>query len=64
VFVLALSTQGRSEIAAHDHCQIRQARLLDVPHATSPAFKHIKIGQVAESRGYSSKPHDLRATWA
>ena len=37
---------------------------LDAPHATSAAFKRIKVGQVAKSRRYSSEPHDLSAAWA
>jgi hypothetical protein len=43
-----------------DNCQIRQARFRDVPHATTSAFKSIKIGQVVKSNCYSSEPHDLR----
>ena len=43
-----------------DNCQIRQARFRDVPHATTSAFKNIKIGQVVKSNCYSSEPHDLR----
>lgn len=33
-------------------------------HATSSAFKGIKLRQVAKSRRYSSEPHDLSAAWA
>ena len=36
----------------------------DVRHATSAAFKRVKIGQIVESRRYSSEPHDLSAAWA
>jgi hypothetical protein len=36
-------------------------RRLYMRHATSLAFKSIKVGQVAKSRRYSSEPHDLRA---
>ena len=39
-------------------------RWLDVRHATSSAFKAVKIGQFAKSRRYSSEPHDLSAGWA
>jgi len=33
-------------------------------HATSTAFKDMKVGQVVKSRRYASEPHDLRAAWA
>ena len=33
-------------------------------HATSSAFKGVKVGQVAKSRCYSSEPHDPSAGWA
>jgi hypothetical protein len=35
-----------------------------VRHATSSAFKRIKVGKVVKSRCYSSEPHDLSAAWA
>src|SRR6516225_11115940 len=37
---------------------------VDVRHATSSAFKDIKVGQVPKSRGCSSEPHKLSAAWA
>ena len=33
-------------------------------HATSSAFKGIKVGQVTKSRRCSSEPHNLSAAWA
>jgi hypothetical protein len=35
-----------------------------VRHATGSAFKGVKVGQVAKSRRYSSKPHDLSVAGA
>jgi hypothetical protein len=35
-----------------------------VRHATSLAFKGVKVGQVAKSRRHSREPHDLSAAWA
>ena len=37
---------------------------LDVPHATSAAFKCVKVGQVVKSRCYPGDVHDLSAAWA
>jgi hypothetical protein len=37
---------------------------LNVRHATSSAFKGIKVGQVIKSRRYSSESHELSAAWA
>jgi hypothetical protein len=37
---------------------------LYVRHATSSAFKRIKVGKVAKSRRHSREPHDLSAAWA
>jgi hypothetical protein len=37
---------------------------LDAQHATSSAFKSIKVEQVAKSRRYSSEPDGLSAAWA
>ena len=58
---ISLYSCRHNEIAMRDNCQIRQARFRDVPHATTLAFKNIKIGQVVKSNCYSSEPHDLRA---
>jgi hypothetical protein len=35
---------------------------LDVEHATSSAFKHIKVWQAAKSRPYTGEPHGLTAS--
>src|SRR6516225_9061019 len=39
-------------------------RCLDMRHATSSAFKGVKVGEVAKSRRHSREPHDLSAAWA
>jgi hypothetical protein len=39
-------------------------RCRDLRHATSSAFKDIKVEQVARARFYTSEPHSLTAAWA
>ena len=47
-----------------DFWQQEFACCLDVRHAANPAFKGVKVGQIAKSRRYSSEPHDPSAGWA
>src|SRR6516225_8491320 len=56
-----LAGNFRSWEASGNQCLVG---CLDVPYATSAAFKRIEGGQVAKSRRYSSEPHDLSAAWA
>ena len=55
--------QSQSGLRTH-HRSCCFARLVDVRHATSSAFKDIKVGQAPKSRRGSSEPHNLSAAWA
>jgi hypothetical protein len=41
-----------------------QERKLDLRHATTVAFKRIKVGQVVKARCYPIEPHGLSAACA
>jgi len=51
------SNAGSDHYCDHHDGRWWRSRCLDVRHATSSAFKSIKVWQVAKSRRYSSKPH-------
>ena len=58
-------SENRSPASGH-YVDSRRLTLccLDAPHATSAAFKRIKVGQVVKSRCYPGDLHDLSAAWA
>src|SRR5215470_1473434 len=74
-FFPVLVTERRAKVfeaTAQSQSRLRPGRRLcclnfhgvDVRHATSLAFKDIKVGQVPKSRRCSSEPHKLSAAWA